>query len=193
MYYINQLEYPDVKYPTGLDIENSPFHQESIKKAGCGLCSLIMVVNHITNKTPTIQELIELSHSHQANREIGTNLSILSPHIAKLHNLSYSNTDSITEAIDCLQNNGRVIANVGGDRDDYIGVFSKGGHYITLTHFNDDLFTILDPSWEIEKFTITGRTGKVTQNNHILSCHKDIISKETDNRSPAYHLFTLKI
>ena len=40
MKYLNQLDHPDIPYPTDAATEGSRFHDLSIKEAGCGLCSL---------------------------------------------------------------------------------------------------------------------------------------------------------
>ena len=44
MKYLNQLDHPDIPYPTDAATEGSRFHDLSIKEAGCGLCSLAMMV-----------------------------------------------------------------------------------------------------------------------------------------------------
>lgn len=37
MKYLNQLDHPDIPYPTDAATEGSRFHDLSIKEAGCGL------------------------------------------------------------------------------------------------------------------------------------------------------------
>ena len=58
MKYLNQLDHPDIPYPTDAATEGSRFHDLSIKEAGCGLCSLAMMVDRLTTKTISLKRLI---------------------------------------------------------------------------------------------------------------------------------------
>ena len=138
MKYINQLLYENVPYPTDAKNPDSPMQSGSIKRAGCGLCCLCMVVDCLTTQSLPLEECRDLAIMHKANLDPGTDLKVLSPVIAQKYSLKYSSTNDSQEMIHCLQNGGCAIANVGGDRDDgnYIGVFSHGGHYITVISAN---------------------------------------------------------
>lgn len=57
-------------------------------------------------------------------------MKILGPVVADLYDLDFSTTNRVKKAMQHLKNGGSVIANVGGDREGYTGVFSHGGHYV---------------------------------------------------------------
>ena len=128
MKYLNQLDHPDIPYPTDAATEGSRFHDLSIKEAGCGLCSLAMMVDRLTTKTISLKRLIALSLKHKANLHPGTDMKILGPVVADLYDLDFSTTNRVKKAMQHLKNGGSVIANVGGDREGYTGVsVFKGG------------------------------------------------------------------
>ena len=91
MKYLNQLDHPDIPYPTDAATEGSRFHDLSIKEAGCGLCSLAMMVDRLTTKTISLKRLIALSLKHKANLHPGTDMKILGPVVADLYDLDFSN------------------------------------------------------------------------------------------------------
>ena len=56
-------------------------------------------------------------------------------------------TSDIEEVKHCVRTGGAVVANVGGDREGYIGVFTHGGHYVVvISETEDGRLCILDPS-----------------------------------------------
>lgn len=192
MKYINQLLYENMPYPTDVKNPDSPMKNGNIKRAGCGLCCLCMVVDRLTTQSLPLEECRDLSVEHKANLDPGTDLKVLSPVIAKKFGLRYESTDDIQVMIRCLQNGGCAIANVGGDRDDgkYTGVFSHGGHYITVISADEKELCILDPSLKEGKFDEDGRKGKVRIEGDFVYCDPNVLAKDTDNRSPSYYLFT---
>lgn len=193
MKYLNQLEYSHILYPTDVDTPDSRFHSLSIKEAGCGLCSLAMMVDRLTTKTISLKKLVSLSIKHKANLHPGTNMKVLGPVIAGLYDLDYSTTNSIKKAMQHLKSGGSVIANVGGDREGYTGVFSHGGHYILLISATKDTICVLDPSLKEGKYDEPGREGKVRLNTPFAYCSPELLEKETDNRNPGFYLFSRKI
>lgn len=57
-----------------------------------------------------------------------------------------------------------AIANVGGDRKGYTGLFSSGGHYVVIAGVaGDGLLCVLDPNLYPGKFDIAGRRGRVAR------------------------------
>ena len=192
MKYLNQLEYPHIPYPTDVSNPDSKFVNMSIKEAGCGLCSLAMMVEHLTTKTISLKRLISLSIKNKANLTPGTNLKILGPIVADMFNLDFKTTNSIKTAMRHLQNGGSVIANVGGDREGYTGVFSHGGHYIFLLSADKDSVCILDPSYKEGKYEEEGRQGKVRVDAPFVYCAPEVLAQDTDNRNPGFYLFARK-
>ena len=51
MKYINQLLYENMPYPTDAKNPDSPMKNGNIKRAGCGLCCLCMVVDRLTTQS----------------------------------------------------------------------------------------------------------------------------------------------
>lgn len=192
MKYLNQLEYPHIPYPTDTGTPDSKFHGFSIKEAGCGLCCLAMMVDQLTMKTISLKKLISLSVKNKANLHPGTDMKIMGPLVADLYGLDYSTTNSIQTAIRHLKNGGSVIANVGGDREGYTGVFSHGGHYILLLSADKDSVCVLDPSLKEGKFDEPGREGKVRVDGSFAYCAPEVLAKDADNRKPGFYLFARK-
>ena len=151
-----------------------------------------MMVDRLTVEELPLLECRDLAIEHKANMDPGTDLEVLSPVIAKKFCLKYKATDDLQEMIRCVQAGGCAIANVGGDRDDgrYTGVFSHGGHFITVISADEKELCILDPSLKEGKFDESGREGKVRVNGIFAYCAPQVLDRDTDNRSPRYYLFS---
>ena len=191
MKYLNQLEHPDISYPTDLDTPDSTWHYGSIKEAGCGICSMCMVVDRLCARQMTLRQCANLSHKAKADRQIGTDLKRLGPLVAEKYALDYCESDDIQRAVRCLQEGGCVVANVGGDQPDrgYTGLFSHGGHYITLISAADGEVCVLDPSWREGKYEEKGREGKVRMDGPFVYCPLETLDEDASSRSPRYYLF----
>ena len=109
------------------------------------------------------------------------------------NNLEYSNTNDLAVAIRHLQLGGHIIAHVGVPVGKEIGLFTKGGHYISLVSTDGKEFCILDPSYTENKFDIPERVGKVnTANSPYLYCDVNIVDSECAPGKIKYHLFKRK-
>ncbi len=194
MLYLNQNDYPDIKYPTNASDRTSGSYLEgTIESSGCGLCSLCMVVDRLTLKKLDLSECRDLSLQHEANLKVGTNMKVLGPVIAQMYDLTYSQTDDENELVQCLEKGGAAIINVGGDHDDHIGVFSDVGHYITAIGYSDGKVRILDPAYRKGKYDTEGRKGKVIDKEGILFTTLDVLHDDTANRTPGYYLFNNEV
>lgn len=87
---------------------------------------------------------------------------------------------------------GMAVANSGGDREGYEGVFTHGGHYILVVSADETQACILDPALEPGKFDSPGRKGKVEVHEPFAYCDFSVLKKDCENRSPAYYLFARK-
>ena len=194
MKYLNQLKFEYITYTTNTREPSSDMNKGSVKLAGCGLCCLCMVVEHLTLEELPLERCLEMSMQIGANYAPGTDMNMLGPIVAEKYGLTFSVTDDLEQAMAHLRRGGRVIANVGGDRDDgaYTGVFSHGGHYITLVSTDDKEICVLDPSWRPDKFDEPGREGKVRKDGYFVYCTPQILDRDADNRSPRYYLFARK-
>ena len=192
MKYINQLEYKHIPYPTRFDIEGATT-DTTISSSGCGLCSVAMIIDMLTTQNLSLEEAVEISHGCRANRERGTNMSIFGPVIAEKFGLDYSNTSDLDEAIEHLRRGGQIVVHVVTHEDGTLGLFTKGGHYMTLVSTDGKEFCILDPSAKPDKFQIPEREGKVNDKNYpYLYCDVNIVHEEAHKTKPKYHLFSRK-
>lgn len=192
MLFINQNDYPHIDYNHNLDNGGMPEGRRSIATSGCGLCSLCMVVDHLTVHSLSVEECKQLSYDNGANRQIGTNLKILAPIVAEKFGLSCTMTSDAEELKAHLRSGGEAIANVGGDRDGYTGLFAHVGHYIVVVSADGDELCILDPAYHTGRYEEEGRKGKVRVNELFAYCSSEALAKDAENRTPSYYLFKRK-
>ncbi len=193
MLYLNQRKYPHIPYNHNVANGGVPPERRCVATSGCGLCSMCMVVEHLTDKTLPLEECVRLSEENGANKNCGTNLAVLGTVVAKNYGLEFEMTNEKEKMLKCLRSGGEVIANVGGDREGYKGLFSRGGHYITIISADDDTLCILDPATEVGRYDIEGHEGKLNlENLPFIYCSVDVIMKETDNRAVPFFLFKRK-
>ena len=83
------------------------------------------------------------------------------------------------------------MANVGGDQEGYVGLFSKGGHYVAVIGVErDGRVAVLDPSYVHHKYESEGRAGKVEMKNEVIAlCKVEDLAADAASRSPSFHLF----
>lgn len=195
MKYVNQLEYEHIPYPTRVKEEAyAPKGlNTSVRQSGCGLCSVCMAIDIITDTTLDIEECVKISCDCVANYARGTDMNILGPVIAEKFGIEYSKTSDLSEAIAHLQAGGVIVAHVGVPEGAEIGLFTKRGHYILLVSTDGKEFCILDPSYTPEKFTIPERAGRVNEENApYLYCDVNTVDSETKPGKVKYHLFARK-
>lgn len=192
MYYINQLDYPHIPYEHNVDNGGVPEGKNNAAAAACGPCSLCMIVENMTFGHIELTDCLKLSAEVGANREMGTNMKILGPVVAEKYGLTYDTTDEVDVLTAHLKNGGMAIANVGGDREGYTGLFSHGGHYIVVVSTDGKDVCILDPSYKEGKYEEEGRQGKTQVQKPFVYCSLDVLKKDCDNRSPGFYLFARK-
>ncbi len=195
MRYINQLEYAHLPYPTKIKMEGIPEEKKktTVRSSGCGLCCACMTVDLLTDQSLDIEECVLIAEECGANHSVGTNMTVLAPVIAEKFGLYYSKTNDLDEAVAHLRNGGAIIAHVGVPQDAPIGLFTKGGHYISLISTDGEEFCILDPSWSAEKYKIPERVGRVNEENlPYLYCDVNTVHSETKRGRTKYHLFARK-
>ena len=144
------------------------------------------------DQSVSLKKLVSLSVKHKANLLPGTDMKILGPVVARQFHLEYSTTESVRTAVRCLKRGGCVIANVGGDREGYTGVFAHEGHFILLIASDGDQICVLDPALRPGRYDEPGRRGKVLLDEPFAWCSPELLTKETDNRSPGFYLFYRK-
>ena len=192
MLYLNQLDYRHMHYEHNIDNGGVPQERRNIATSGCGVCSACMVVDHLTTNHLSIDECIRLVYHVGASRQIGTRMVILGPAVANRFNLGFKATKNIEEVKDCLQKGGRVIINVAGDHDDYIGVYSHVGHYVLAIAYDGEEFCILDPSYKDGKYEEETRKGKVRVAYPFTYCQEQCLLDDTAIRETPFYLFWRK-
>lgn len=195
MRYINQLEYPHIPYHT--NVKNPAVSEEdrlrNVAKSGCGLCSVCMIIELLTDTSLSVEECVKISEECVANHSTGTDMNVLGPVIAEKFGIHYSKTSELTAAIRHLQSGGMIVVHVGVPDGKEIGLFTKGGHYMAIISTDGEKFCFLDPSYTPEKFTVPERTGKVnTTHAPFLYCDVNTLDRETKPGKVKYHLFSRK-
>ena len=195
MKYVNQLEYAHIPYPTWVkDEAYAPNGKNtSVRQSGCGLCSVCMAIDLLTDKTLDIEECVRISMDCVANYSRGTDMNILGPVIAEKFGISYSKTSDLDEAIAHLQAGGVIIVHVGIPEGKEIGLFTKGGHYMIIISTDGKEFCFLDPSYSAEKYKIPERLGRINEENApYLYVDIATMDSETKPGRVKYHLFARK-
>lgn len=186
MKYYNQRNYPHIPYPS------QGFPEESVSSAGCGAVCCSMLVENLTKESFPPVEAANYALEIGARDNEGTDMRILGPKIADKYSFRYHESNDIEEVLDFLRKKkGYVIANSGGDKEDYVGVFTSGGHYILLTAAKGRVIEILDPALWPKKFTLSGREEKVFWVGDRLYCDADFVQEDCDNRDPGFYFFGL--
>lgn len=192
MLYLNQNDYRTVPYYHNVANGGVPEERRWIATSGCGICSACMIVEHLTTKPLPLEECIKLSERSGANREIGTRMRLLGPLVAEIYDLDFEMTNDIDKLIAHLQAGGEAAVNVGGDHDDYVGLFSHKGHYIVAVSTDGKEVCILDPSYTVGKYEEEGRKGKVRVNYPFAYCSVADLAADVQNREIPFYLFKRK-
>lgn len=190
MKYLNQLDYETMPYPTNVKEPESRMATDgNIALAGCGICSAAMMLEQLLLGEYSLEEIRDLAVSCKANLNPGTDMKVFGQELCSRYELLLHMSDRTEDLIECLQTGGRVIINVGGDREGHTGVFSHGGHYILAVACQDNTVTVLDPSWKNGKFDEPERKGKVKVQYPFCLCSTEVLKEDTANRTPAYYCF----
>jgi hypothetical protein len=185
--YFNQNAYPNVPYPS------PSLPKATVKSGGCGPTCGAIIVSNLTSQTIDPAHMASFAIKCGARVNGGTDMNRLAKAISEEFGIKFTATNDETVLAQHLRAGGMAIANVGGDRAGYTGVFSNGGHYIVVAGMSDDNVIILDPGFYNGKFLKAGRRGKVTVKGNECICSMFVLSADTANRSPQYWLFERKV
>ena len=191
---VNQNDYPDTIYVTKTR-KPEPMRTEglstTIKTSGCGICSGMMVAQFF-GYDMSMDEAIKLAYDYDANNGFGTKYKEYSNGLCDKLNLIVERTTSKDKLFEHLDNGGCCVANVGGDHDDHIGVFSHVGHYIFIYKHVGDTIYILDPGIEVGKYTEEARIDKVSFDGEFVVSDVKWLLKDIENREGPLFLFKKK-
>ncbi|GEM_PF-196881 len=186
---INQNDYPDKIYITKT---SKPDYlaglKTTVKSSGCGLCCASMMAEHFGYEM-NIDEAIQLSYDTKSNTSAGTKYIPYSIGLCEKFNLTCIRTDSKEELFKCLDEGGFAVANVGGDHDEHLGVFSHGGHYIAIDSHDSNTISILDPGYEEYKYDEPHRKDKVKVEYPYVKADADLLFKDMENRDMCLFLY----
>lgn len=186
--YYNQNNYPNVPYPS----TSAP--KATVKSGGCGPTCAAMIVSNLTSEVVDPKAMATYAIQKKARVAGGTDMHVLSKAIAADYGLTYATTNDESVLLQHLRSGGMAIANVGGDRPGYKGVFSDGGHYVVVAGIaQDGRVIVLDPGYYAGKYNKSGRKGKVAVRGNECLCNMSVLAQDTANRSPAYWLFERKV
>lgn len=186
--YYNQNNYPNVPYPS----TSAP--KATVKSGGCGPTCAAMIVSNLTSEVVDPKAMATYAIQKKARVAGGTDMHVLSKAIAADYGLTYATTNDESVLLQHLRSGGMAIANVGGNRPGYKGVFSDGGHYVVVAGIaQDGRVIVLDPGYYAGKYNKSGRKGKVAVRGNECLCNMSVLAQDTANRSPAYWLFERKV
>ena len=180
-----QLDYEHVPYPSPVGAKNG-----NIANNGCGVCAASMVAENMLGISFPPEESAKLAKACGAREGYGTDLYIYAPAFAKHVGLCVHDTEDAQEALAFLQEGrGMIIANVRGDREGHIGVFSNSGHYIVLAGAEGTEVKVWDPMYKegSGRFDVPGRKGKVRLDG--TDAYADFSEIEKDCFERPYFLF----
>lgn len=178
-----QLDYEHIPYPS----PDNP--AGTVADNGCGLCCASMIAENILREPFPLEENARFAIDCGARKDSGTNLFIYAPAFAERYGLALTVTRDGAEALRFLQEGrGVVIANVGGDRPGYTGVFSNSGHYIVLVSAEGETVRVWDPMYRPGRYDTPGRAGKVRMDG--TDAYADFSVIEQDCYDRAFFLFS---
>lgn len=183
--YFNQNDYKNVPYPS------KDLPKATVASGGCGVVSAAMIISNLTDHVTNPKTMALYAIQKGARVSGGTDMITLSKVISIDFGLNYVTTNDENKLLQHLKYGGMAIANVGGNRPGYTGVFSDGGHFVVVAGVTGGKVIVLDPGYYTGKFNKPGRSGKVTVvQGYQCVCDISILAKDTENRSPAYWLFS---
>lgn len=151
-----------------------------------------MIVENLTDWRVPPEKMAPYCIEIGARVSGGTDMVVLSDGLSRDFGITYTTTNDKAKVVTHLQSVGMAVANVGGDRGNYKGIFSDGGHYIVLCRVVGNQIMIADPYMYSGKYNLSYRRDKVTVSGNFVYSSIDTIDKDCDNRNPRYYLFSRK-
>ena len=197
MRYENQRKHPHMLYVTRTSLEEKEREYgrtTTMKSSGCGLCAGVMMVDRLLPFYEfSLEDAIQLSYDSDANRVVGTSYIRLGPALAEKFNLRYQMSDKLEDLLDCVRTGGCAVVLVGRGKYDNgeRGLFTKGGHYMTvISQEPDGRLAILDPAYEPTRYSDPKWEGLVeVKHDYVVLCDPQILHGETEGKTGPYYLF----
>ena len=197
MRYENQRKHPHMLYVTRTSLEEKEREYgktTTMKSSGCGLCAGVMMVDRLLPFYEfSLEDAIQLSYDSDANRVVGTSYVRLGPALAEKFNLRYQMSDKLEDLLNCVRTGGCAVVLVGRGKYDNgeRGLFTKGGHYMTvISQEPDGRLAILDPAFEPTRYSDPKWEGLVeVKHDFVVLCDPQILHGETEGKTGPYYLF----
>lgn len=197
MRYENQRIHPHMLYVTKTTLEEREREHgrtTTVKSSGCGLCAGIMMLDRLLPHYEfSLEDAIQLSYDSESNKVVGTSYLHYGPALAEKFHLRYQMSDKIEDLQNCVRTGGAAVVLVGRGKYDNgeSGLFTKGGHYMTvISEESDGRLAILDPSFTPEKYeTETAKSLVEVTHGVVVLCDPQILHGETEGKTGPYYLF----
>lgn len=195
MKYINQLDYPNIPYITRTSLTGEEYEKgqkTTVRSSGCGLCAAIMALDQLLPDAEfTLEDAVELSYQSGANTVVGTNYAYYAPAFADKFGLKVQAAMDVADLLNCLRTGGAAVVLVRGNREGRKGLFTNGGHFMTvIAEETDGRLAILDPSYKEGKYDRPEHKGKVEMKDGVISlCAPEILHEEAKPGRFHYYLF----
>ncbi len=178
-----QLDFEHVPYPS----PTSP--NGTIADNGCGVCATSMMIESMHGIDFSIEECAAFLKRCGAREGYGTDYYIGAGAVAGHFDLEMCPTEDIEAVMTFLHTypDGKVIANVRGDREGYLGIFADSGHYVLLDGANGDEIRVYDSMYRPGRYDLPHRVGKVRMEGFAAYADKAILRDDCFERP--YFLF----
>lgn len=178
----NQNDYGSVPYPA------PGYETATVKSGGCGAVCASMLVENLTGEAFPPERAAAYAIETGARVSGGTDMVKLSACLGRDFALGAETSDNVSKLLLCLQSGGMAIANTGGDRQGYKGVFSDAGHYVAVLGIKAGELVIGDPGLYGGKYDKPYRAS-VTVSDGLCCAPPEVLDADCANRSPRYYLF----
>lgn len=139
---------------------------QTIGSSGCGPTCAAMIVSSITgNITPSKMAEVFVERGFRSSNN-GTYWSAFR-WIADYFDIEYKETYKLNDVIEMLNNDYLVVAACGN------GLFTTGGHFVTLVGIEGNVIKVYDPYLYSGKFNTSTRRGKATVSGNTISVTTD--------------------
>lgn len=139
---------------------------QTIGTSGCGPTSASMIVTAIKGAiTPDVMSDLFVKYGYRSANN-GTYLSAFR-FVADTFDIEYKETYKLDEAVELLRNNHYLVVSVNN------GLFTTGGHLMTIVGVEGNELKIYDPYLYAGKFETATRRGKVRVEGNTVYCSID--------------------
>ncbi len=173
----NQNDYGQLSYP-------APGYQTAtVKSGGCGLCAAVNAVGALTGRQIPVKQMRDLAVKCGARVSGGTDMKRLTAALNKTCGVTCRQSNHLSELTAHLAKGGVAICNTAGR-----GMFSTGGHYVTVLGLMDGQLCVADPGLYAGKYGSARRRAAVTLCGDLLLTRPAVLDEDCRGRWPRYYL-----